>query len=158
NLHGWVHAAGDFGLEWGGDGFKLGGFSMDDVRLRLTNQGLSLSAHADLPLVGGVTFAGSVLASGEFAVSAVHDPAKIRAGLVRLSTRGLALSTPSATVTAHADVSTFGTADFRGELFANGSYALTGTASLTVGGFTLNAGEIKLGNKGLGLKVSVPIP
>jgi hypothetical protein len=158
HLTGTVQDASHFSLGAPVGNLTVDGFGLTNDAVTLSNAGLSLQGHANLPLVGTVALAATIAPGGSFSFTATHAPVTPLGGLVQLNNIQLTLTSSSLTVGAHASVAQIGQADFQGSISANGNYDLKAQASIDIAGFTIPGADLDLGTQSLGASFDLPIP
>jgi hypothetical protein len=145
----------------------LGFIHFASISLTLSNNplGLSLSAATTLPVVGDVTFTGTIDPSGNFTISATAPSFTVLGFLTfNDATVSLRIGTNSSlTVSAGIDLLNIGHVMFSGTITAGGHYSFTASASLTVAGFMLGTGNLSFSDApanciNIGPFTTVPLP
>ena len=163
-LIGTVTTQGQFSLAAVAPNVTVGGFiTLTDVSLTLTRNSLSLGTTADLPVVGLVTFAGTVTPNGTFTISATAAPFTLL-DFVTFNNATVALSFPNAALTVSAETTllNIGQVNFVGQIRSDG-YFFGATARLVVAGFTLGEANLSIGSQrnnciNLGPFTTPPLP
>src|SRR5262249_28028753 len=117
----------------------------------LTGAGLTFSAQSNaLPLVGAVTFGGTLAFSGTFTIFATAPRFTLLNFITVDNARvELAFPNPTLPVGATVDLLRIGSVTFVGAIAADGSYTLRGSARLNpslLGGFDLGEASMEIGS------------
>lgn len=156
DLLGSLHTDGSYSLTATAADFTVAGFTLTNTTATLDNNGLIVSTHTTLPIIGEVDLTGT-LADGVFTFQA-SGPNFQTFGF-QLTNVTTTLDDNGLTVGAHADLPVVGGVDFIGNLTFDGHYSLTANAQdFTVFGFTVSNATATLNNSGLTMSAHVTLP
>ena len=158
-LTGELSDASDFSLSAPLSNVTLGGFTLTDDTATLNPTGLVVSGKVHLPVFGNVTLDANIPVNGDLpSLSTNFNSFSILGGLVQFSHETLTLNTDSISLSAQATVAKIGEVKFTGSLDADGNYSVSGTASVNIAGFQVNAAQLTLGSDDIGVDFELPVP
>ncbi len=160
-LNGSVSADGSqFSLTAPVSNLTIADISLSNATVTLANSGLSLSAQADLAVVGDVTFIGAISPGGSWSLSGspANGSLSLLGGLVQFNDETVTLTANGVTLTADATVAHLGAATFEGSIGTGDNYSLTATVSINVAGFSVDGAVLTLGSNDLQVDFTLPVP
>ncbi len=136
----------------------LGGFTLANSTVTLSDSGVSLTGQAKLPVFGTVTFTGNLASAGTYSLQTPVASQSLFGGVVQLGSGTLTLSGDTVTVDVQATVAHLGQAHFTGSIGADGTYSIAAKASINVAGFSVDGADLTLGSDQLGVSFDMPVP
>jgi hypothetical protein len=133
------------------------GFKLINVDVTLSSSGVQVKANSTLPLVGDVSFAGSVNKDGSYSLNAKAPKVDVL-GFI-LTDVDATLSSSGVQVKANSKLPLVGDVSFAGSWGKDGSYSLNAKApKVNVLGFTLTDVDATLSSNGVQLKANSKLP
>jgi molybdenum-dependent DNA-binding transcriptional regulator ModE len=135
----------------------IGGFSISNADVTLSNSGLSFAGDATLPVVGSVHFAGSITDATHYSFTAHIN--SVTLGAFTLSNVDVTLSNSDLSLAGDATLALVGSVHLTGTITDATHYSFTAhITSVTIGGFTFSNDDITLSNAGLSFAGDVTVP
>jgi hypothetical protein len=158
DLEGLVTGATDFSLSVPLPSVTIGTFTLSDNSITLSADGVTITGHTTLAVVGPVTFTGNIFTDGTFSITAAPGPLSLLGGLVQFTQETFTLTTEAVTVEADAEVLQIGQAHFKGSIYFDGHYTLGATITIHVAGFTVDGANLNFGSDKLDVDFTLPVP
>ncbi|MEZ4401571.1 MAG: hypothetical protein R3B06_16215 [Kofleriaceae bacterium] len=149
-----VAVDGQFALTGTGE-LRPFGFRLAQAAVTVSNAGARVAGELQLPGLGSARLDGSVLPSGEVTL---HGTADLTVAGVRMAGAAVDVDGAGVHVAGTLQLPLFGQAALRGDLQADGGFALRGTVAVVAAGFPIAGAAVTVSNLGVHLDGRLVLP
>jgi hypothetical protein len=151
---GGVDYQGNFSLTGTANAGLIGGFATANTQVTASNSGVALATDVTIPGLGQAHLSGSVQSNGQFSLT---GSANLTPAGFSMANASLTLSNSGLAVAGSVAIPGLGQASLKGSVQSSGQYTLTGSANLTLAGFSAANASLTLTKNGMAIQANISV-